>query len=113
MSQDYEKWLSQFRKGFIELCVLTALHKKTSSYGFELLQVFEQAKLPLNEGTLYPLLNRMQKNGLLESHWESPTDGGHPRRFYQLGDKGKAILPLMLTAFENNTQSLTYLQELS
>ena len=112
MNTQHEKWLAQIRKGFIELCVLTALNKKTSAYGLELLELFEQAKLPVNEGTLYPLLNRMQKNGLLSSHWEPPSDGGHPRRFYTLSDEGKNALPAMLESYNNNHQSLAFLQEL-
>jgi len=113
MNPQHEKWLAQIRKGFIELCVLTALDKKQSAYGLSLLQTFEQAKLSINEGTLYPLLNRMQKNGLLTSHWEPPSDGGHPRRFYALSPDGKAALPLMLASYNNNHASLAFLQELN
>jgi len=112
MNPQHEKWLAQIRKGFIELCVLTALDKKQSAYGLALLQTFERANLSINEGTLYPLLNRMQKNGLLTSHWEPPTDGGHPRRFYTLSDEGKASLPLMLESYNKNNSSLAFLQEI-
>jgi len=111
-NNDYQKWLSQLRKGYLELCVLVCLKQRESSYGFELLQTFEQAGLKLNEGTLYPLLNRMQKNGWLESKWETPADSGHPRRFYQLSEEGKEMLPSMLEAHSNNHQSLNKLMEL-
>jgi len=113
MNSQHEKWLAQIRKGFIELCVLTVLDRKTSAYGLELLQTFETAKLPVNEGTLYPLLNRMQKNGLLSGHWEPPSGGGHPRRFYALSDEGKNALTLMRQSYNDNHSSLTLLQELS
>jgi len=108
----YTKWQSQLRKGYLELCVLLALKHRKSSYGFELLHIFENAGLGLNEGTLYPLLNRMNKNGWLESHWETPTDGGHPRRFYELSNSGKLFLPRMLEAFSQNQKSLNSLMEL-
>lgn len=108
----YQKWLAQLRKGYLELCVLTVLSKKDSSYGLEMLQILEQAGLPINEGTLYPLLNRMFKNGWLESNWVTPSEGGHPRRHYQLSDEGRELLPAMLETFENNQQALGKLRDL-
>jgi PadR family transcriptional regulator PadR len=108
----YQKWLAQLRKGYLELCVLVVLDKHDSSYGLEMLQTLEQAGLPVNEGTLYPLLNRMFKNGWLDSHWVTPSEGGHPRRHYQLSDEGRALLPTMLGMFEDNQQSLDKLRDL-
>ncbi len=107
-----QKWLSQLRKGYLELCLLTILSQRESSYGFELLQLFETSGLAINEGTLYPLLNRMHKNGWLESHWETPTESGHPRRFYQLSNAGKKQLPHMHEAFEQHQRSLKNLRKL-
>jgi len=108
----YQKWLAQLRKGYLELCVLTVLKQRESSYGFEMLQTLEQAGLPINEGTLYPLLNRMFKNGWLTSHWVTPSEGGHPRRHYQLSDDGAELLPSMLDTFQNNQQALDKLRDL-
>ncbi|MFT5504472.1 MAG: PadR family transcriptional regulator PadR [Gammaproteobacteria bacterium] len=108
----YLKWLTQLRKGYLELCVLVILRQKHSSYGFEMLQLFHQAGLEINEGTLYPLLNRMQKSGWLVSNWETPIDSGHPRRFYQLSKEGLARLPDMLSTQLDNQQSFEKLMEL-
>jgi PadR family transcriptional regulator PadR len=105
-NENFEKWLAQFRKGYLELCVLVSINKTKSTYGFELIQVLEKAGLPVNEGTLYPLLNRMQKNELLESEWQPPADGGHPRRFYSLSENGKNLLPMMLTNYEKSHKTL-------
>lgn len=107
------KWQAQLRKGYIELCVLLVLRQKQSSYGFEILQFFEQSGLEINEGTLYPLLNRMHKNGWLDSNWETPTNGGHPRRFYQLSDTGQQQLPNMLQTFKKNSEIINTLETLS
>ena len=109
----YHKWLAQLRKGYLELCVLVILQQKRTSYGFELLQVFQHAGLAINEGTLYPLLNRMHKQGWLNSRWETPADSGHPRRFYELSDAGKAQLPQMLATHREQQQSLDRLLELA
>jgi PadR family transcriptional regulator PadR len=107
----YQKWLSQLRKGYLELCVLVMLNKKQRSYGFEMLQLLNQAGVEINEGTLYPLLNRMEKNNWLSSVWETPTLSGHPRRFYELNNEGKELLPKMQSAFEQSSQFLTKLKE--
>jgi len=112
MNQQHEKWLAQMRKGFIELCVLTALKQKGACYGLELLQLFEHVELSVNEGTLYPLLNRMQKNNLLSSYWEPPKDTGHPRRFYKLSAEGENALPLMLESYNHNHAALAQLKVL-
>ena len=108
----YQKWLAQLRKGYLELCVLVVIKQKQSSYGLEVLQTLEDAGLPINEGTLYPLLNRMFKNNWLTSDWVTPSDGGHPRRHYQLSEEGEELLPQMLETFEDNQKSLNKLKEL-
>jgi len=108
----YQKWLAQLRKGYLELCVLVVIQQKQSSYGLEVLQTLESAGLPVNEGTLYPLLNRMFKNNWLTSDWVTPSDGGHPRRHYQLSEEGAELLPQMLETFTENQQSLNKLKEL-
>ncbi|MEZ5538280.1 MAG: PadR family transcriptional regulator [Thiolinea sp.] len=107
------KWQAQLRKGYLELCVLIVLRQKQSSYGFEILQLLTNAGLDINEGTLYPLLNRMHKNGWLDSTWEPPAESGHPRRFYQLSEEGSAQLPNMLSLYKNNMEIIELLEELS
>jgi len=107
----FEKWQVQLRKGFLELCVLNALENKGKAYGLEILLLLKDIGIEVNEGTLYPLLNRMQKNGWLESTWDTQTDSGHPRRFYQLSNIGKKLLPKMLIAYQNNNNSLKLLEK--
>ena len=109
----YEKWHVQLRKGFIELCVLQTLHNKGKGYGLEVLSSLKAFDIDVNEGTLYPLLNRMQKNGWLESTWDTQTDSGHPRRFYQLSIIGKELLPEMLDTYQKNSQSLDAMEKQS
>lgn len=111
-NSSYQSWQSQLRKGYLELCVMLTLRQKKSSYGFELLHILKNVGLELNEGTLYPLLNRMQKNQWLDSHWETPNEGGHPRRFYQLSQAGSLQLPLMLDSYQQNTTIISQLEQL-
>lgn len=110
-NQIFEKWQVQLRKGFIELCVLKVLHNKAKAYGLEILLSLKDHGVSVNEGTLYPLLNRMQKNGWLESTWDTQTESGHPRRFYQLSETGKVLLPQMLEAYRNNNHSLKLMEK--
>lgn len=107
----FEKWKIQLRKGFLELCVLKTLHHKQKAYGLEILLLLKDIELEVNEGTLYPLLNRMQKNGWLESTWDTQTESGHPRRFYQLSKMGEMLLPKMIIAHQNNNKSLEKLEK--
>lgn len=106
MTENYQKWLTQFRKGYLELCVLRAIDQQSQAYGLEILKILQDAGLDVNEGTLYPLLNRMQKNGWLGSSWDTDTDSGHPRRFYDLSEPGRVLLPQMLTAFDQYSVAL-------
>lgn len=78
---------SQMRKGVLELMVLAILNRRPS-YGGEILDTLTQAKgIEVSSGTLYPLLSRLHKNGVLETRWEeSPI--GPPRKIYSLTARG-------------------------
>ncbi|MEM7073339.1 MAG: helix-turn-helix transcriptional regulator [Pseudomonadota bacterium] len=82
-----QKWQSQMYKGYLELCVLLAL-RRHAMYGGQLRAMLLEADLAVNEGTLYPLLNRMERNGWLCSTWQMPEAGGHPRRLYRVRSAG-------------------------
>lgn len=106
MEDDYRKWFTQFRKGYLELCVLLALRERKNMHGVLLIDFFEQNELFINEGTLYPLLNRMEQNGLLVSTWNIPEQKGHPKKEYKLSTKGKKLLPKMLENYNAHHKSL-------
>lgn len=111
MDEDYKKWFSQYRKGFIELCVLLTLKNQKSLHGSGILDLFEKINLYINEGTLYPLLNRMEQNGLLEAMWKMPEDKGHPKKEYSLSKKGIQLLPLILESYDEHNKSLNSIRE--
>ncbi len=111
MEEDYKKWLSQFRKGYIELCTLNALKKSGAMHGVALLKTFEAVELTINEGTLYPLLNRMEQNGWLESSWNMPKSSGHPKREYMISKKGEELLPKLMQTYVSYHYSLESLKE--
>ncbi len=114
MEEEYKKWLVQFRKGYIELCVLTLLKNKgDKKHGLGLIRLFEDAGLFINEGTLYPLLNRMEQNTLLSSSWNIPKTTGHPKKEYTISQKGAKMLTKMMEIYNTHHQNLINLQEMT
>ncbi len=89
-----EAWVAQLYRGSLELCML-ALLARDERYGYEIAQALAQSGgLPVGEGTIYPLLSRLQREGLVESRWrESPA--GPPRKYYRLTARGQAALRAM------------------
>ena len=106
MAKYLENWKTQIRKGYLELCLLVLIQKQKRLYGFELLDRLEKAELPVKEGTLYPLLNRMTADGILKSEWETENLKGHPRKFYSLTSVGTKLLQEMRGEFDHMTQVL-------
>jgi PadR family transcriptional regulator PadR len=83
--------LAQMRRGTLQYCVL-ALLESEERYGFDLVRgLAEIDGMVTSEGTIYPLLSRLRRDGLVESTWsESPA--GPPRRYYRITESGKAAL---------------------
>ncbi|MHB8814428.1 MAG: PadR family transcriptional regulator [Steroidobacteraceae bacterium] len=81
-------WEAQIRKGWLDVAILATLWKGRL-YGLEILRELEsRSDLVLTEGTVYPLLTRLRKEGLIEGEWEE-SDSGHPRRYYELTAAGR------------------------
>ncbi len=86
-----ESVLTQLRKGVLEYCVLACL-RSGPAYGLELAsRLGRHQVLFASEGTLYPLLSRLRKQGLVETTWQESTSGP-PRRYYELTVEGTAAL---------------------
>jgi len=105
MSYNIENWKSQIRKGYLELCILLIIKEKKRLYGFELLETLEKQNLQIKEGTMYPLLNRMEADGLLSHVWDtSGVISGHPRKFYSITKDGEKTLKEMAEEFSGLTK---------
>jgi PadR family transcriptional regulator PadR len=87
----HDALLTQMRRGTLQYCVL-ALLADEERYAFDLIRVLAAVDgMVTSEGTLYPLLSRLRRDGLVESAWrESPS--GPPRRYYRLTKKGSRAL---------------------
>jgi PadR family transcriptional regulator PadR len=83
--------LAQMRKGTLQYCVL-ALLADDERYGFDLVRsLAETDGMVTSEGTIYPLLSRLRRDGLVETTWRESTSGP-PRRYYRLTAHGRAAL---------------------
>ena len=104
--QDFNiRWKSQIKKGLIEYMILLFLEKKTY-YGYELIEMIrELSSIEIAEGTLYPLLNRLKKDGMLTSRWQE-LDSGIPRKYYTITNKGAEQIELMNAYFDLIDNSL-------
>lgn len=88
------KWEVQLRKGTLELVILAALNGRTL-YGLELLNQLRQFEtIQITEGTLYPLLDRLKREGLVSAQWQQEGDT-RPRKYYSLTPSGQSKLQLM------------------
>ncbi|MDD4493172.1 MAG: PadR family transcriptional regulator [Eubacteriales bacterium] len=81
----------ELKRGTLVLLVLSQL--RTQEYGYSLVQKFEEKSVPIEAGTLYPLLRRLEKQKLLTSEWD--TSESRPRKFYILSEKGKEVYLLL------------------
>lgn len=88
MSEIFDKWTVQARKGLLELCILNALEGQ-ERYGYELVKTLVAVPgLFVSESTLYPLLSRLRVQGLLKTRLEESSEGP-ARKYYSLTRKGK------------------------
>ena len=92
--QSVEKWKSQVKKGVLEFIILILLSKK-ELYGYELLDnLKESTGYEVAEGTIYPLLNRLKADNLIDSYWVE-MESGVPRKYYKMTKTGNTVLDEM------------------
>ena len=99
----------QMRKGILEFCVLNVIANR-EVYASDLIVHLKEAKLLVVEGTLYPLLNRLNKSGLVTYSWQEST-GGPPRKYYRLTDNGYEFLKELTNSWHQLVFSTTTLLE--
>lgn len=80
--------LSEMRRGMLVLAVLSQLEHE--EYGYSLLTRLAEGGLEIDQGTLYPLMRRLENQGLLESDWR--IEEARPRRYYKLSAQGRQVL---------------------
>jgi len=84
-----QNMLLELRRGMLSLAVLSQLSRE--QYGYSLLKALSDQGMEIDQSTLYPLLRRLEAQGLLQSDWRI-VDEARPRRYYVISTQGKAVL---------------------
>ena len=87
--EQLENTTLELRRGVIVLAVLSQLAEE--QYGYSLLKLLSDQGLDVDQGTLYPLLRRLESQGLLQSIWK--LEEARPRRYYVISPEGQELLP--------------------
>jgi len=94
--------VQELHRGSLVLMVLSQLTEP--QYGYSLVQRLDEKGLPMEPGTLYPLLRRLEKQDLLDSQWDTETN--RPRRYYVLSKTGRDVLDKMIEAWEKLSRQM-------
>ena len=98
----FENLRSELRRGCLALAVLA--HLRTEHYGYTLCRAFNDHGLDIDENTLYPLLRRLESQGLLASTWRE--ENKRNKRFYRLTADGRAVLKQLIDEWRRIGASL-------
>lgn len=99
---------SQIKKGFIEFCILLIISKE-EVYASTIIQILQEANLIVVEGTVYPLLSRLKREGLVEYKWVESVSGP-PRKYFSLSKKGKEKLHKYQDSWKELSHSINLLR---
>ena len=99
---------SQIRKGILDYCILLLLNKQ-AAYSSDIIQLLQEVKLIVVEGTLYPLLSRLKNNELLSYEWIESTQGP-PRKYYRITEKGREVLAELDTVWKEMGETIKMLK---
>jgi len=111
MGRELEELVSGFllelRRGTVILCVLAKLRQP--AYGYQLITDLADTGIPVEANTLYPLLRRLEAQGLLESAWN--TEGAKPRKYYAVTAFGLEALAALKGHWQTVTEHLNEILE--
>lgn len=105
-----ENTQSQMRKGMLEYCILLLLHSRPC-YANDIIRQLKEAEMIVVEGTLYPLLNRLKKDGALQYEWQESSQGP-PRKYYALTPEGEEALRLLDQSWAQLARTVQFLHNL-
>ncbi|SFK33230.1 PadR family transcriptional regulator [Lysobacter sp. cf310] len=101
-SDAFGKLELELRRGVVVLATLSQL--RAPRYGYELRQALAEKGMAIEEGTLYPLLRRLETQGLLHSEWR--TEDGPPRRYYSLNANGRKLLSKLTDSWQGMNDAM-------
>lgn len=99
----------QMRKGLLVYCVLL-LCKDGKVYSSDIIKQLRAAELIVVEGTLYPLLNRLNRDNIVAYEWQE-SEQGPPRKYYWLTEEGRTLLRALHKTYHSLHTSVTHLEK--
>ena len=104
-----ENTKAQMRKGMLEYCIMLLLRHQPC-YANDIISKLKEADMIVVEGTLYPLLNRLQKDKILKYEWKESTQGP-PRKYYSLTMDGEEVLRQLNQSWQELSNTVSKLSE--
>lgn len=105
MTTDISPFETEMNRGFLQVLVLVLLEK--NMYGYSMVKQLENKGYEVEENTLYPLLRRLEKKGLIKSKWDVSKD--RPRKFYVITKDGRAVRDHLLKIWQQQNDILNHL----
>ena len=107
MELDITNLETEMNRGFLQILSLAALEQKM--YGYKMLKELEELGYRVEENTLYPILRRLEKNGLIKSEWD--VTGDRPKKFYIITPQGRLVRKKALSIWNEQNEILKKLME--
>ena len=103
----YANFVVELRRGVTNLVVLNQCQQPT--YGYQLVKELADSGIPLEANTVYPLLRRLEDQGLLRSDWDTSTD--KPRKYYQITENGLTLLAQITAYWRDSVKKIELILE--
>lgn len=100
VDEQFDNLRMELRRGVVVLAVLSQMD--TARYGYDLIRQLGERGLDIEEGTLYPLLRRLEKQGLLESEWD--VTESRPRKYYRISELGRKVLAVLIEEWNRTVE---------
>lgn len=102
MADIYERFETEVKRGMIQIAIMCLLEDER--YGYEIVKSLKEEGLNVEEGTLYPVLRRLEEDKVLTSRWE--TSGPRPRKYYAITKEGKVVRTKLLESLRSVNQAI-------
>lgn len=96
---------AQMRKGILEFCIMLVIDRGESLYASDIIKELHKIDMIVVEGTIYPLLNRLKREEILDYAWEESASGP-PRKYYHLTAAGKEVLKHLISNWKSLSTSI-------
>ena len=107
LNEIYANFVVELRRGVSNLVVLSQCQQPT--YGYQLVKNLAESGIPLEGNTVYPLLRRLEDQGLLRSDWDTSTD--KPRKYYQITETGRQLLAQITSYWRDSVKNIESILE--